>query len=249
MDYFLEEFESAHPIKKIFIILWAVLFVGGLFFSIFYLANNGFEKTFDQFFGHGITPVTVSVFLFIFVIRTAFYIPVSFLMIASPFIFGGFINGVIMSAIGEMIGAVIGFLASRYYLQEFFQRYKKRSLLLQILNEKMNYFGGIAVMILRISPVSFDIINIGAGMSTMSFVKYLKATFISIWPKVIIFVSIGSAINSPIVTFYTVFSVLILVGIIYCLKSNKKYKEIFDMRLKSEMKLGIKSEIKYKIKK
>jgi len=236
MDYLIEEFDSAHPIKKIFIILWAILFVGGVSFSIFYLANHGFTEVFDNLFGHGITWTTVSVFLLIFVVRTAFYIPVSILMIASPFIFGGFINGVIMSAIGEMIGATIGFIASRYYLQEFFQRYKKRSKILQILNEKMNYFGGIAVMILRISPVSFDIINIGAGLSTMSFLKYIKATLISIWPKVIIFVSIGSAINSPIVTFYTLFSILILVGIIYYLKSHKKYKEIFDMRLKSEMK-------------
>ncbi len=235
MDYLMEEFESAHSVKKIFIILWALLFVGGLSFSIFYLANHGFTEVFDQFFGHGITSITVSVFLCIFIVRTAFYIPVSILMIASPFIFGGFINGVIMSAIGEIIGAIIGFFASRYYLQEFFQRYKKRSLLLQILNEKMNYFGGIAVMILRISPVSFDIINIGAGMSTMSFLRYINATLISIWTKVIIFVSIGSAINSPIVTFYTVFSVLILVAIIYFLKSHKKYKEIFDMRLKSEI--------------
>jgi len=236
MDYLIEEFDSAHPIKKIFIILWAILFVGGVSFSLFYLANHGFTEVFDNLFGHGMTWITVSVFLLIFVVRTAFYIPVSILMIASPFIFGGFINGVIMSAIGEMIGATIGFIASRYYLQEFFQRYKKRSKILQILNEKMNYFGGIAVMILRISPVSFDIINIGAGLSTMSFLKYIKATLISIWPKVIIFVSIGSAINSPIVTFYTVFSILILVGIIYYLKSHKKYKEIFDMRLKSEMK-------------
>jgi len=236
MDYLIEEFESAHPVKKFFVILWAILFVGGVSFSLFYLANHGFTEVFDNLFGHGITWTTVSVFLLIFVVRTAFYIPVSILMIASPFIFGGFINGVIMSAIGEMIGATIGFLASRYYLQEFFQRYKKRSKILQILNEKMNYFGGIAVMILRISPVSFDIINIGAGLSTMSFLRYIKATLISIWPKVIIFVSIGSAINSPIVTFYTVFSILILVGIIYYLKSHKKYKEIFDMRLKSEMK-------------
>ena len=236
MDYLIEEFESAHPVKKFFVILWAILFVGGVSFSLFYLANHGFTEVFDNLFGHGITWTTVSVFLLIFVVRTAFYIPVSILMIASPFIFGGFINGVIMSAIGEMIGATIGFLASRYYLQEFFQRYKKRSKILQILNEKMNYFGGIAVMILRISPVSFDIIDIGAGLSTMSFLRYIKATLISIWPKVIIFVSIGSAINSPIVTFYTVFSILILVGIIYYLKSHKKYKEIFDMRLKSEMK-------------
>jgi len=235
MDHLIKEFESAHPVKKIFVILWAILFIGGLSFSIFYLAHHGFNETFDQVFGHGITPITVSVFLFLFVVRTAFYIPVSILMIASPFIFGGFINGVIMSTIGEMIGAIIGFFASRYYLQEFFQRYKKRSPLLQILNEKMNYFGEIAVMILRISPVSFDIINIGAGMSSMSFIKYIKATLISIWPKVIIFVSIGSAINSPIVTFYTIFSILILVGIIYYLKSHKKYKEIFDLRLKSEI--------------
>ncbi len=235
MDYLLEEFESAHPIKKMFIVLWAILFIGGLGFSVFYLANHGFKETFDQFFGHGITVVTVSIFLLIFVVRTAFYIPVSLLMIASPFIFGGFINGVIMSAIGEIIGAIVGFVASRYYLQEFFQRYKKRSPLLEILNEKMNYFGGIAVMILRISPVSFDIINIGAGLSTMSFVKYLKATLLSIWPKVIIFVSIGSAINSPIVTFYTVFSVVVLVGIIYYLKSHKKYKEIFDLRLRKDI--------------
>jgi uncharacterized membrane protein YdjX (TVP38/TMEM64 family) len=235
MDYLIEEFESAHPVKKIFVILWAILFIGGLAFSIFYLANNGFNETFDQLFGHGITPTTVSVFLFLFVVRTAYYIPVTILMIESPFIFGGLINGVIMSAIGEMIGASIGFLASRYYLQEFFQRYKKRSPLLQILNEKMNYFGGIAVMILRISPVSFDIINIGAGLSSMNFTKYIKATFISIWPKVIIFVSIGSAINSPIVTFYTVFSILILVGIIYYLKSHNKYKEIFDLRLKKDI--------------
>ncbi len=235
MDYLLEEFESAHPVKKIFIILWALLFIGGLSFSLFYLAHYGFKETFAQVFGHGVTLITVSVFLFLFVVRTAFYIPVSILMIASPFIFGGFINGVIFSAIGEIIGAIIAFIASRYYLQEFFQRYKKRFPLLEILNEKMNYFGGIAVMILRISPVSFDIINIGAGMSSMSFLKYAKATLISIWPKVIIFVSIGSAIHSPIVTFYTIFSIFILVGIIYYLKSHKKYKEIFDLRLKSEI--------------
>ena len=148
MQYLIKHFHSAHPIKKIIILLWLASFVGGILFSIFYLTQHGIKESFTTFFGSGLNITTISIFLLIFIVRTLFFIPVSILMIASPFIFGGFWIGLLMAGIGEIIGAVVGFIFARYYGQDFFQKAQKKSKTMQIINEKMNDFGALAVGVL-----------------------------------------------------------------------------------------------------
>lgn len=236
MKNIIKHFHSAHPIKKIIILLWLACFLGGIIFSIFYLASNGIEKSFTDFFGTGVNIQTISVFLSIFVIRTLFFIPVSVLMIASPFIFGGFWIGLLMAGIGEIIGGVVGFLFARYYGQELFQESAKSSETMQIINEKMNNFGALAVGILRLTPVTFDVINFGAGVSKMKFSHYFWVTALSVWPDCLTYVAIGAAIDNPYSLIYTGITILALMGLFWYLKQHPKYKEIFVMELRNKVR-------------
>jgi len=236
MQYLIKHFHSAHPIKKIIILLWLASFVGGILFSIFYLTQHGIKESFTTFFGSGLNITTISIFLLIFIVRTLFFIPVSILMIASPFIFGGFWIGLLMAGIGEIIGAVVGFIFARYYGQDFFQKAQKKSKTMQIINEKMNNFGALAVGVLRLTPVTFDIINFGAGVSKMKFSHYFWATFFSVWPDCLTYVAIGAAINNPYSLIYSGITILLLLGLFWYLKQHPKYKEIFIMELKEKFK-------------
>ena len=243
MDTIIKHFHSAHPVKKTIILLWFACFVGGILFSIFYLAEHGIKKSFITVFGSGLTVTTVFIYLSIFVIRTLFFIPVSLLMIAAPLIFGGFWIGLLIAGIGEIIGGVVGFLFARYYGQEFFQESAKKSKTMQIINEKMNKFGVLAVGILRLTPVTFDFINFGAGLSQMKFLPYFWVTFFSVWPDCITYVAIGAAIDNPYSLIYNGVIILFLVGLFWYLKQHPKYKEIFVMELQEKFR-----KIKRKIK-
>lgn len=251
MKHLIKQFHSAHPIKKIIIFLWLFCFISGILFSIFYLAKNGITETFTLFFGSGLTVLTVSIYFTVFVFRTLFFIPVSLLMIAAPFIFGGFWIGLLMAGIGEIIGGVIGFLFARYYGQEFFQESAKKSQTMQIINEKMNNFGALAVGVLRLTPVTFDIINFGAGISKMKFSHYFWVTVFSVWPDCLTYVAIGAAIENPYSLMYTGVTILLLLALFWYLKQHPTYKEIFVMELKNKVlkiKRSIKSSISYKKK-
>lgn len=236
-------FRLAHPVKKGIVLLWAAFFVAGILFSIFFLTENGIEKTFTTFLGEGITLTNALVFWSLFIVRTLFFVPVSVLMIAAPFIFGGFWEGLLMAGIGEIIGAVVGFLFARYYGQEFVDHFMKNSKTLDVLNEKMEKFGGIAVGLLRVTPVTFDIINFGAGISKMKFSRYWWATVISVWPDCMVYVSLGGAISNPINLLYTISTVIILALVIWYLKQHPEYREMFVLDVQ-EKTSGVKKQLK-----
>jgi uncharacterized membrane protein YdjX (TVP38/TMEM64 family) len=224
-----KEYIKAHPVKKFFIFLWAFLFITGIIFSTFYLVQNGFKESFTALFGSGVSMQTVIVFLSVFVFRTLFFIPVSVLMFTSPFIFEGFWLGVLMSGIGEIIGAIIGFIFARYYVQELFQSLTKENRTLVIISEKLEFYGGMSIAILRLSPLTFDLINFAAGMSKMKFSIYLLSTSLSVWVDCFIYVSLGYSVNSPSSLFYTVtLGIILLIGI-YILKKHPHYKNMFVM--------------------
>lgn len=165
------------------------------------------------------------IYFSIFIIRPLFLIPSILLFIAGGLAFGPF-WGPLYASIGAMLGGSLGFWLARKMGHDFvMSRLKlgKETL-------KKTSFNSYVVFFLSFLPVMpVTVINYGAGLSRMSFKKYILAHGLGLTPRAFAYGYFGSAlleIGSP--RFKAALMILIVMGFLtaflkqYYFKKNKK---------------------------
>ena len=233
MDKIIANFKKAHPVKQAILSLWAVFFLGGILYSIFFLAEHGFEDSLKNILGAGISFQTVFIFWLLFVLRNVFFIPMALLLVIAPVVFG-FWEGILIAGIGQLLGAVFAFLFSRYYGQEFFET--KNSKMMQVVNDKLHNYGILSIVLLRMIPIfPYDIINFASGISRISLRSFAAATALSVWPDCLFYGFLGGSLDNPISFLYAVSFGLVIFGFLWYLKTHPKFKDFFVMTVKSRI--------------
>jgi uncharacterized membrane protein YdjX (TVP38/TMEM64 family) len=135
----------------------------------------------------------------------------------------GFWNGYIWSFLTSISGAALSFYMTRYWFQSLFSKYMSHKLQ-EAIEEKGPWF----VFIGRIFPfMPTSIINIAAGMSTMSHKTFIIATILGNMPYFLVLALISRGFTS-ISLYYQIpllFSVILLFSFIKLRKKRKQKDE------------------------
>jgi len=120
-------------------------------------------------------------------------LPAPALAAAGGYMFGPF-NGFILTWLGTLAGGVLCFALSRILGRRFVERNTR----FERLNRYVEEHGAIVIFILRLIPViSFDAINYAAGLTGISFWRFLIATALGMAPGTFIFVYLGGTDPGP----------------------------------------------------
>lgn len=112
---------------------------------------------------------------------------------AGGYIFGT-MEGFVLTWLGILIGGALSFALSRAFGREFVAR----SHLLRGVDRQIEEHGVIIIFVLRLIPVvSFDLISYAAGLTCISFWRFLLATALGAAPGTFVFVYLGSASLGP----------------------------------------------------
>lgn len=122
--------------------------------------------------------------------------------------------------LGNMLGATIGFMLSRYLLRDEVQScYGHR---LAPINEGIRHFGWLYLLILRIAPVlPSPVVNLGMGLTPINLWVYMLVTLLGRIPMTALYVTLGMELGeinalSDLLSFKVIAS-LIGVGVLMLL--------------------------------
>lgn len=119
-------------------------------------------------------------------------LPAPALAMAAGYSFG-FFEGFFLTWFGALLGGVISFWISRWLGRDFVAS----SARMQRIDRYVDEHGTITIFVLRLLPlVSFDVISYAAGLSSISFKKFLAATALGMLPGTAAFVYLGGASSS-----------------------------------------------------
>jgi len=97
----------------------------------------------------------------------------------------------IIVVIASTIGAIINFITSRYFLQDFFERTFTQSI--NKINSKIDSGGFKNLLILRTIPVfPYSVVNFALAISDLSMLEFLIATIIGKIPGTLIIIYAGT---------------------------------------------------------
>ena len=156
------------------------------------------------------------IFFILYVVVTAFALPISLLKTLLAGALFGFWPGLILVSFASSIGSTFCFLFSRYALRAYIQ--KKFSNYLEKINKGIETDGWLYLLFLRLSPIfPFFIINLVFGLTKMKTLEFYIVSQIGMFIATAIFVNAGvqiSNINSleEILSFKIIAS-LTLIGI------------------------------------
>ena len=116
-------------------------------------------------------------------------LPAPALAMGAGYSFGVY-QGFLLTWIGALLGGVISFWISRLLGRNFVAGSER----MQRLDRYVDEHGTITIFILRLLPlVSFDVISYAAGLSGISFWRFLLATALGMLPGTLAFVYLGGA--------------------------------------------------------
>jgi uncharacterized membrane protein YdjX (TVP38/TMEM64 family) len=157
-------------------------------------------------------PYAWVVFLILSVISTITPFPDSVLTFLSGFLFGPIV-GTLLTLLGSTIGNSIDFWLARKYGREYVHR--KFPHASETIDSFAKQSGWQSIIILRLipNPLPFDWMSYAAGISPISYWKFLLAMIIGVLPLQIITVLLGFQLQQNAAT-YTIFALLGIGGII-----------------------------------
>ncbi len=157
------------------------------------------------------------IYILCFTILPIAFFPVPILALAAGLLFG-FLPGTIYTLIGAVLNSAIMFLMAKVLAKDAATNLLQRKLpenwssFLFNLDEKKGF--GI-IFILRLIPaMPYNLINYGAGLTSIKFSSYMLATILGIIPGTLVFLNIGNqALNIHNPAFMVSIILLILLTI------------------------------------
>lgn len=207
--------------KKVMILL-IILFSLIITYFIFFrgLTPEALRNYIDNF-GY-LAPL---IYILCFTLLPIAFFPVPVLALAAGLLFG-FIPGTIYTMVGATLNSAIMFFMAKVLAKD-----AVTSLLQKKLPEKWSSFlvdlddkkGFGVIFILRLIPaIPYNLINYGAGLTSIKFSNYILATFLGILPGTLVFLNIGNqALNIHDPAFIVSIVLLILLTIFSLILGKK----------------------------
>jgi uncharacterized membrane protein YdjX (TVP38/TMEM64 family) len=162
------------------------------YFQIDYLSQEGLVKLRNQL--HSFGAFTPLAFIFLYSLRSVFYIPEPVLMMTAGFL-AGTVYGMLMVVFGSLVAASLAYgialFLAKWSSGAFFQKFLKRKLgpVVQFANR----FGLRMLFIWRMMPIfPFTMCTYSSGFLKISFPRYILAMGIGVLSPAFLYCSLGS---------------------------------------------------------
>lgn len=188
----MKAFVLKHLSRIVALFLWAMILI------VFFAVKSTYGLTFldlakQLYLFIKDSPYGPLFFILAYTFRSFFLFPSLLLMVMSGTIFG-FWKGYLYTIIGSNISASVAFFMAKFFSDDFFQNQKHHLIRAWHADLKRNVF--LAVLIMRLIYLPFDIINFGAGLLGVAWRPYALASFLSIFVDSIAFVSFGATLEN-----------------------------------------------------
>jgi uncharacterized membrane protein YdjX (TVP38/TMEM64 family) len=164
-------------------------------------------------------------YLLMYAIGPSLLLPGAVMTIAAGLAFGA-IRGAIYAVVGAIAGALAAFATGRFLGQEFVRRMV--GVRFEALLARMSRHGFPIIFYLRIFPIiPYNMLNLIAGASPISFRDYFWATVLGVIPGTVLFACLGNALWHPTSASFII--TLALIGL--CFASAEVYRRRTSLRL------------------
>ena len=181
-------------------------------------------------------PVTsAAIYFIIYILATAASIPGAVILTLAGGALFGLFKGTLLVSFASTIGALIAYLAARYFMRDFVQN--KFSDRLTVINNKIQQEGASYLLFLRLVPIfPFFLINLVMGLTPIRTWTYYWVSQLGMFPATLVYVNAGTQIakiSSPadIASLPLLFALALLgllpfisKGIMSVIKSQQVYK-------------------------
>jgi len=141
-------------------------------------------------------PVAPALFVVLYIIVTVLFVPGSILTLGAGAVFG-VVAGSIYTSVGATLGATAAFIVGRYFLRDWVSGRIKGSERFSAVDEAIGREGWKIVFLLRLSPVfPYNLSNYLFSLTRISLPAYMLASWIGMLPGTVMYVYIGSLIES-----------------------------------------------------
>jgi uncharacterized membrane protein YdjX (TVP38/TMEM64 family) len=166
------------------------------------------------------------VFIIIYIVATVAFVPGTIFTLAGGYLFGPALGfGLVM--VGATLGALMAYLASKYFFYDYFHKRLAHTRFLKwskIEDQKKLFYLVLTTRLIPIFP--FNLLNYGLGMTKVKPLTYTVASFIGMLPATFIYVFLGSSLNEILsFKFLAALGLIVLFSsIIYFVKKKTKLK-------------------------
>jgi len=194
------------PIVLILILLTIKPVQTGLKEAMFILSSLNVDIVRGYILSFGLLAPVVS-FLLMILQSVVAPLPAFLITFANAGLFG-WIKGALLSWTSSMVGAALCFYIARYFGRKIVEKLTSK-FALESIDSFFERYGNYAVVVARLLPfISFDIVSYAAGLTSMSFWKFIIATGIGQLPATIVYSYVGGMLVGGTKMF--VFGLLIL---------------------------------------
>ncbi len=187
--------------------------------GITYLRYHNFEGLRQLILSYGLWAPFASIALMV-VQSLVPLVPGLIITITNAWIFG-WQYGALYSWVGALLGAMLDFSIARWYgrliiTQNFNTNY------LMIIDQFLKKHGLFAVFVTRLTPIiPFKAVSYGAGLTSMSFWRFISATAIGQLPATILYSILGQNITHNIRMTIAITSLFLVISVIlYCYRDR-----------------------------
>lgn len=118
--------------------------------------------------------------------------------------------GSVLALLGANLGASVSFWFGRFFGRHFVSDHEKGWM--KKYDEGLRENGFMAIIVLRLVGVPFDVVSIGSGLTEISYRQYLLGTFFGLLPHVVTFVVLGESFTNP--KTWVLFGAMLLITIL-----------------------------------
>jgi uncharacterized membrane protein YdjX (TVP38/TMEM64 family) len=137
-------------------------------------------------------PAAPAAFIAIYVVACVMFVPGSILTIGAGVLFG-VVRGSIYVSIGATLGATAAFVLGRYLMRDWVARRIERNARFRAIDDAVGREGWKIVALTRLSPVfPFNLLNYAFGLTNVSLLDYVAASWAGMIPGTVLYVYIGS---------------------------------------------------------
>ncbi|WP_378952081.1 TVP38/TMEM64 family protein [Pelosinus sp. sgz500959] len=194
-----------------------------LYEGINYLRHRNFEGLRQLILSYGFWAPFASIALMV-VQSLIPFVPGLIITITNAWIFG-WQYGALYSWSGALCGAILDFCLARWYGRLAVEKIVNHKYL-NITDEFLNKHGLVAVLMTRLTPIiPFKVVSYGAGLTSMSLLRFMSATAIGQAPATILYSILGQNITRNIHITIAITSLFLVIGIIiYCYREKIKQR-------------------------
>ncbi len=136
------------------------------------------------------------VFILLYILVTVLFVPGSILTLGAGAVFG-VVWGTIWVSIGSTLGATAAFVVGRYFMRDWVSRQIGRSERFSAVDDAIGNEGGKIIFLLRLSPVfPYNLSNYIYSLTKVGIGSYMLASWVGMLPGTVMYVYIGSLIES-----------------------------------------------------